>query len=1017
MLTNGRGVGLLVWALVAVGACGDDNQVSQLPDEYVLAVSTAEDTPVSATVEIPDAVEINLEGSPMHGTLTMSGSGNRYEYTYTPAANYSGTDIITVRYSDGRKTGPGRLDITVTPVNDAPVAANDSVNAAQDTPLDIDPATLLANDTDIDGDSLAFVSVSGGTNGTAAVESGHIVFTPRAGFNGNSTFNYTISDGTTTAQGLVTATVAPDNAPVAAADTGSVDEDGNTTINVLANDTDPDNDTLTVINNSNAGHGTLSRSGGVFTYTPTANYNGPDTFTYTIADGHGKVATGTVTITVNAINDPPVAVTDTANGSEDTDILILVVPNDTDIDGDTLSVSGNTTPAHGTIVLAGNQFTYTPAQNYFGFDAFDYTISDGHGGTATTTVNISLLPVNDSPVAVDDTATTAEDTPIGLNLRMNDSDVDGDTLILSGVTQPAHGNVSAVGTVVQYTPAPNYSGPDAFTYTISDGHGGSATGNVAITVTPSNDGPDAVNDNANANEDSPVAIDVLVNDSDPDNDPISVVSFTTPAHGSISQTGNVLTYTPAANYNGIDQFNYTISDGTGMDAATVRITVAPVNDPPIARNDELGVENDETFHDIDVIANDADLENDLLTVINVATPSSGTATIVGNKVRYVPVLGFMGTVTFAYVVSDGNGGTATADIILNVIEASVCGDGIVSGSEECDPGCSKCTVSEDVILGGFFSRSCNQDCTFKCFSGTGADAVYVDYEGSGGTANCYALYTQPTTWSNAASLCATRGGHLATITGSHENQNVYEGGFRSWEQFQTGDVWIGAAGSGSGAPDNIEWITGEDFDFSIDEGRTPYTNWEATQPDATTNSCVFMELDPDFEFASNDPGPWFDNSCSNQEDYVCELDAGLFGGGTFPGMTGAIRFAMRSPDPLAKYEFELCDYGNFGVSFKSAVLSDGVVNIDFDPYDGGLVVYMGNNVTWGQVVAAINAATNDPFRFRPPLPVIATLTNSAADSAVLAEPDSACDLILSLNSNVGDTCFGECKGDCFYCNF
>ena len=178
-------------------------------------------------------------------------------------------------------------------------------------------------------------------------------------------------------------------------------------------------------------HGTAVIAGTSVTYTPAANYNGADSFTYTVGDGNGGSATATVTVTVTGVNDGPVAVDDAATTAEDTAVSVTVLANDSDLDGDTLAVSSVSTPAHGAAVIAGTSVTYTPALNYNGPDSFTYTVGDGNGGSATATVTVTVTGVNDGPVAVDDAATTAEDTAIDVTVLTNDSDLDGDTLSIS----------------------------------------------------------------------------------------------------------------------------------------------------------------------------------------------------------------------------------------------------------------------------------------------------------------------------------------------------------------------------------------------------------------------------------------------------------------------------------------------------------------------------------------------------------------------------------------------------------
>jgi hypothetical protein len=282
-------------------------------------------------------------------------------------------------------------------------------------------------------------------------------------------------------------TGATNHPPVALADAATTLEDTPVTVSVLANDSDPDGDALAVTTVTQPAHGTTTiNPDGTVTYAPAPDWHGSDSFGYTVSDGRGSMASATVALTVTPVNDPPVAVNDTATTSEGSPVAIPALANDSDVDGGTLSVTSVTQPAHGGAAInADGSVTYTPAANYSGADAFTYTISDGDGGVATATVSVTVNAVNHPPTAVNDTASTAYQTPTTVAVLANDSDPDGDPLTVTSVTQPAHGGaaINADGSVT-YTPAANYSGADAFTYTISDGDGGVATAMVSVMVGP-----------------------------------------------------------------------------------------------------------------------------------------------------------------------------------------------------------------------------------------------------------------------------------------------------------------------------------------------------------------------------------------------------------------------------------------------------------------------------------------------------------------------------------------------------
>jgi hypothetical protein len=357
---------------------------------------------------------------------------------------------------------------------------------------------------------------------------------------------------------------------------------------LLGNDSDPNGDALTIISVQGATNGTVAIVGGNIVFTPAANYNGPASFTYTISDGNGNTDTATVTLNIAPVSDLPVAQNDSATTAEDTPVTIAVRGNDSDPDGDSLTVSAVTNGAHGTVSIdpaTGNP-VYTPDANWSGTDTFTYTVSDGNGGTSTATVSVTVAAVNDLPDAVNDGPLAAtEDLALTIapaTLLGNDSDPDGNPLSISSVQGAVNGTVALVGGNIVFTPAPGYNGPASFTYTISDGQGGSDTATVTLNVAAVNDLPDAVNDIASTVEDTPVTIAVRGNDSDPDGDSLTVSAVTNGAHGTVTidpATGNPV-YTPAANWSGTDSFTYTVSDGHGGTAtATVTVNVAAVNDP------------------------------------------------------------------------------------------------------------------------------------------------------------------------------------------------------------------------------------------------------------------------------------------------------------------------------------------------------------------------------------------------------------------------------------------------------
>ena len=631
------------------------NTINAKPIANSQSLSTDEDTPLSITLSGSDAdagqsISYVNVGTPSHGTL----SGTAPNLIYTPSLNYNGPDSFTFRVFDGYEySSYATISITVNPVNDAPVANDDSVSTNEDTAVDI---SVLTNDTDVEGDPISITGFTQPSHGVVTNNGdGTLKYTPSLNYNGPDSFTYTINGGDTA---TVSITVNPINdAPVAVDDSATTNEDTAVDISVLTNDTDVEGDPISITGFTQPSHGVVTNNGdGTLKYTPSLNYFGSDSFTYTINGGD----TATVSITVNPINDAPVAVDDSATTDEDVEVDIDVLANDTDVEGDPITVESFTQPANGTVTenLDGT-LKYVPDQEFNGTDSFTYTINGGD----TATVTITVDAVDDNPVAVDDTATTDEDVEIDIDVLDNDTDVDGDPITVESFTQPANGTVTEnLDGTLKYVPDPDFNGTDSFTYTINGGD----TATVTVTVDPVNDAPVANDDSATTDEDVEVNIDVLDNDTDVDGDPITVVSFTQPANGTVTENlDGTLKYVPDPDFNGTDSFTYTINGG---DSATVTITVDAVDDNPVAVDDSATTDEDVEV-DIDVLANDTDVEGDPITVESFTQPANGTVTEnLDGTLKYVPDPDFNGSDSFTYTINGGD--TATVTVTVEAVDDS-----------------------------------------------------------------------------------------------------------------------------------------------------------------------------------------------------------------------------------------------------------------------------------------------------------------------------------------------------------
>ena len=409
--------------------------------------------------------------------------------------------------------------------------------------------------------------------------------------------------------------------PVANADSFTVDEDGESNGNVIANDTDPDNDDLTAAVVSNVTHGQLALNiNGSFSYRPGPNFCGTDGFTYDLNDGLVDSNVATVSITIVCVNDAPAA--DDSSGSTAEDTPLTGVVSSSDIDGGAPQYTISTPPAHGDVALnqTTGAFTYTPDVNYHGSDSFTFSVSDNNGGADTGNVSITVTPVNDDPVPNDSSDTTAEDTPGDGSVGASDVDT-GDTLTYAVTDPPDHGTLVLdpnTGDYV-YTPNPDYNGGDSFSFSVSDGTVTIPGGDVSLTVTAVNDAPVPNDSSDTTAEDTPG--DGSVGASDVDGDPLTYVVTDPPDHGTLvldPNTGGYV-YTPHPDYNGGDSFSFSVSDGTvTIPGGDVTLTVIAVNDLPICTTASPSIASlwppDHSLIDVNVLGVSDPVEGSAITI-------------------------------------------------------------------------------------------------------------------------------------------------------------------------------------------------------------------------------------------------------------------------------------------------------------------------------------------------------------------------------------------------------------------
>ena len=725
---------------------------------------------------------------PAHGNLVLNADGT---YTYTPTNGYVGEDSFTYSVCDNA-TQPQCTQATVTievmpPANyavNSPVAVNDAYQALINYNVS---GNILNNDFDFDGNTLSISSVTyaGDADGLlndlltlgAATPvyglnkdgvkviagtltqnaNGTFGFVPTNGFTGLLTYNYIVSDGNGgTDNATVTINIVETykaNSTYALND--AVKTDLNTAVlgNVLSNDFDPENNTLTLkagyVGTYSTSHGSITlAANGSYTYTPQTGYTGDDSFTYEMCDNGTPQACSSATLTITVMpaptggNDAPVAINDTYHGVKNSNISGTVIANDYDADNNTLTLTGATVDSDGdgnsnnaltlgastsvygknsdnVTVIAGSltlnsdgTFTFVPTTGFTGTVNYNYTISDGNGGTDTAVVTLYVTGGN-STFAADDAYFAKAGTTISGNLKLNDYDPQGDTqtVTVQSAVATLHGTVTvnADGTFI-YTPATGYTGTDQFVYQICDNGTPAACdrATVYLNIVSVNIPPVAINDVNTTFINKPVTGQVLTNDRDPEGGilTVSTTAVSGPSHGNLVLNANgTYTYTPAAGYTGEDSFTYSVCDNAAQPQCSQAVVTIDVMPAPVAGGPNAPVAVDDAYQAFvnktvngNIISNDFDYDGNTLTVLS-ATVAAGSDGVVNDALTlgastpvyginslgstvlagsltlnstgtfsFVPNTGFTGIVTYNYIISDGHSGTDNATVTINVVD-------------------------------------------------------------------------------------------------------------------------------------------------------------------------------------------------------------------------------------------------------------------------------------------------------------------------------------------------------------
>ncbi len=534
----------------------------------------------------PDAAQSHtfaITLAPVHGTADIDAAG---VVTYTPMTHVTGSDSLSVTVTDSGEPPQSttvNLAITITPSNDQAIAENGSLTTLEDTPFS---GTL--NATDVDGDPLTFRIVAQGALGTVNVDdpsTGAFTYIPNAQINGSDNFAFSAHDGTSDSNiATVQVAITPVNDdPIANPDISATSINIPVVINVLMNDSDLDGGPLNITTVTQGANGAVSTDGQSVVYTPNQSFEGTDAFMYTIGDGLGGSATASVTVNVTSSNTMPNATNDIGVTAEDTALVLMVLANDSDPDGDMLGVSAVTQGANGAVVHDGLTVTYTPNADFSGTDNFAYDVCDDGLPMLcrTASVMMTITAVNDPPIANNGALSTTEDN--GVNGTLSATDIDGDGLTFSIVSQGALGTATISNPdsgAFTYTPNPDANGADSFAFLVNDGTVDSGMATIDLTITPVNDPPIALNRTL-------VSVEILPTPGtligmDVDGDPLTFNMVDPPGMGAIATIIDMFqgTYlydfgTPLPQPN---SFTYRVNDGT-LDSNIATVTIDPLLAP------------------------------------------------------------------------------------------------------------------------------------------------------------------------------------------------------------------------------------------------------------------------------------------------------------------------------------------------------------------------------------------------------------------------------------------------------
>ena len=583
-----------------------NNTVSGNENTGSSIVVTATDADDSVTYGIEEQLIKTSGTASGNPTLTHSSSNSSGAFSISAVPNANGSWYGTCKvFAEGSNKLVKTITVNLFAVNETPVAIDATYDIEEDEEHAVDLDDLISDEETADG-GLTITHTNPG-HGTVSIDANtHIAtFTPAQDNYTDTSYTYTVSDGSTSVTKTINYTITSVNDLPTASTFGmsngnylaSVDEDETIDVYLMAEDVETSNLTYSIT--SNPAHYSIwaHQGGNHWKYRGASNNNDNIQFGWKVTDAHGGEATADGHIQINPVADTVAWLT----GGDYT----VTIPEDgsntvqrgaQDPDGTGIDYSVVYEPPNGTLVGNGlGAWLYTPNANFNSSNADIGRIKAVSGGdTIYKYMKYTVYGVDDIPVAINQSVSVAEDSFVDITLT--GSDVEGQSLSFGNHSTPSHGSLSNFsGAGVRYTPTGDYAGSDSFTFTVSTSFPSatSTPATVSITVTPQNDAPVAYAVSADTDEDTAVVI--TLNGSDPvEGSSVSYHKVTDPSHGSVGNiTDNSITYTPTSDYNGNDSFTYKVNDGNlDSDSATVYITVDPVADNPTANLNDFSVDED-----------------------------------------------------------------------------------------------------------------------------------------------------------------------------------------------------------------------------------------------------------------------------------------------------------------------------------------------------------------------------------------------------------------------------------------